>query len=255
MKYPLLKLWLLLLTAFGIFVFLATFDNLSIFGHQLAKIEIRQVNIDESFGKFSIEALPVTSCRQINVDTLPKTILFIGDSMLEGLSPRFAAYAEKNGHKLYTVIWYGSTTKKWGESDRITGYVKRFSPDLVVVCVGGNELFVRNIGKERAKWVDAMLQDIGDIPSLWIGPPNWKEDTGINQLLSDKVGVGRFFLSKNLDLDRASDGAHPTREAASVWMDTIASWMENTSSCPFLMKKPDRMTARAERTFVLTPKD
>ena len=38
-----------------------------------------------------------------------KRLLVVGDSMLEGLSPRLASYARLNGHKLYTVIWYSST--------------------------------------------------------------------------------------------------------------------------------------------------
>ena len=34
------------------------------------------------------------------MDTTSKTILFIGDSMVECLFPRMSAYAKKNGHKL-----------------------------------------------------------------------------------------------------------------------------------------------------------
>ena len=45
------------------------------------------------------------------LDTAAKNILFIGDSMLEGLSPRMAAYAKKNGHTLTSVIWYSSSTE------------------------------------------------------------------------------------------------------------------------------------------------
>ena len=44
----------------------------------------------------------------------PVRILFVGDSMLEELSRRLDDYAVANGHTLQTVVWYGSTTEKWG---------------------------------------------------------------------------------------------------------------------------------------------
>ena len=43
-----------------------------------------------------------------------QTILFIGDSMVEGLSRRLGDYSAENGHTLYTVIWYSSSTERWG---------------------------------------------------------------------------------------------------------------------------------------------
>ncbi|MDR1738077.1 MAG: hypothetical protein LBR66_04560, partial [Candidatus Symbiothrix sp.] len=48
-------------------------------------------------------------------DTARQRILFIGDSMLEGLGKRMKYYAGENGHELQYVIWYSSTTKTWAE--------------------------------------------------------------------------------------------------------------------------------------------
>lgn len=257
MKFPLLKLWLLLIVAWAAFRMLSTFDSLTVFGHQIAKLDGWGEAVATELPPLP-PAKPANSARpavKTVKDTLPKTILFIGDSMLEGLSPRLAAYAEKNGHRLYTVIWYGSSTKKWGESHRITSYKKRFKPDYVIVCIGGNELFIRNIVRDRAKYVDTMISEIGDIPNVWIVSAELKDDTGINRLLQEKVGDGRFFLSRNLKFDRAKDGAHPTREASAKWMDTIASWIENTSKFPIKMSRPAKATSRATRTLVLTPND
>ena len=45
------------------------------------------------------------------MDTTAKTILFIGDSMLEGLGPRLAAYCDRSGNRLIEVIWYSSSTR------------------------------------------------------------------------------------------------------------------------------------------------
>ena len=106
-------------------------------------------------------------------DTTAKTILFIGDSMLEGLGPRLAAYAEKNGHTLYTVIWYSSTSEVWGRSDKLRHYIDTIHPDYIFVCLGANELFVSDIATKRRGYVRKMIADIDTIPYVWIGPPNW----------------------------------------------------------------------------------
>ena len=145
------------------------------------------------------------------LDTASKTILFVGDSMLEGLGPRMASYAKKNGHKLYNVIWYSSTSEIWGSCDTLTYFIRKFKPDYILVSLGANELFVSNIKKKRAKYVQNILKQIGNIPYVWIGPPNWKPDTGINDLLQETLPAGNFFLTNGMKFDRAKDGAHPTR--------------------------------------------
>ena len=252
MKWPYARLWALLAVAFAVMLLLSTFDDLKIFGYPIAKLEISprepvQAAAEKSAPSPKHDATPI--------DTTSKTILFVGDSMLEGLSPRFAAYAHANGHRLYTVIWYGSTTERWGKSHRLREYADRFKADYVVVCLGGNELFIRDVERTRADKVDAIIADIGELPYVWIGPPNWKPDTGINRLIASKVGAGRFFLSANLRLARASDGAHPTHEAALQWMDSVAHWIATESCCPIRLNAPERPTAKADRTIVLTPND
>ena len=187
------------------------------------------------------------------LDTIPQSILFIGDSMLEGLGPRMGAYAKKNGHQLRNVIWYSSTTETWGSCDTLKHFIRKFKPSYVIVCLGANELFVRNIKTKRTKYLRNILSQIGNIPYVWIGPPNWKEDTGINQMLQESLSDGSFFLSKNLKFDRSSDGAHPTRSSAAKWMDSVARWMINESVHPIKMDVPDEKSARAA-TVILQPK-
>lgn len=190
---------------------------------------------------------------KVLLDTIPQSILFIGDSMLEGLGPRMGAYAKKNGHQLRNVIWYSSTTETWGSCDTLKHFIRKFKPSYIIVCLGANELFVRNIKTKRNKYLNNILSQIGNIPYVWIGPPNWKEDTGINQMLQESLRDGSFFLSKNLKFDRSSDGAHPTRSSAAKWMDSVARWMVNESVHPIKMEMPDEKSARAT-TVILQPK-
>ena len=113
--------------------------------------------------------------------------------MLEGIAPRLAAYADHNGHTLYSVMWYSSTSKIWGSSDKLRNYISRLNPSFIIVCLGANELTVRDIASARRQYVEKIIEDIDTIPYLWIGPPNWRRDTGINALISSVANEGSFI--------------------------------------------------------------
>lgn len=186
-------------------------------------------------------------------DSAAQTILLIGDSMLEGLGPRLAAYAEHNGHTLYTVMWYSSTSEKWGKSDKLRRYIAKIEPTFIVVCLGANELLVKDIESKREKYVRQILADIDTIPFLWIGPPNWREDTGINRLISKSTPQGTFFLSNGMSFERAKDGAHPTRNSAAEWLDSVIRWMPANALHPIRLDVPEVQSGRAKRIFVHQP--
>ncbi|MBQ2235365.1 MAG: SGNH/GDSL hydrolase family protein [Muribaculaceae bacterium] len=180
------------------------------------------------------------------------TILFVGDSMLEGLGPRMAAYAKHNGYTLINVIWYSSTTEIWGRSTRLQDYVRQYKPDFVLVSLGANELFVRDIKQKRQQYVDNMLRQMQGTPYVWIGPPNWKPDTGINDMLQASCAPGSFYLSNGEHFDRAKDGAHPTRASASAWADRVCKWIATKSAHPFPLNVPTEARARC-KTIVHQP--
>lgn len=169
-----------------------------------------------------------------------RNILFFGDSMLEGLCRRFIDYTDHNGHQLHTVVWYSSSTDLWANTDTLQYFMRKYDPNYIVVCLGGNELFVRDVDK-RKKNIEKIVAKIGDIPFVWVSPPNWKEDTGINDAIISVVGRDRYFDSRTLQLERGKDHAHPTFPAAAIWMDTIARWI-SSPACrnPLLMELPDK---------------
>lgn len=186
-------------------------------------------------------------------DEKPQRILFVGDSMLEGLSPRLAAYAQHNGHQLYSVIWYGSTTKSWGNTQKMAEYIKQFKPTFIFVSLGGNEMFVRDIKTRHLQQLKNILKQIGNIPYQWIGPPNWKPDTGINELLIANIPADKLFISKDLKLARASDKVHPTRVAAYGWFDLVVEWMNKNQKYRIKLDKPSVQTAKPTKQLALAP--
>lgn len=266
MKRHYTELWMLLLTAFAVFAVSSAFDMPEIGGRKLKSSGMSDALFADRNGDSS--ALPAADTLAADTttvaerpmwpmpcDSLPKTILFIGDSMLEGLGPRMAAYADHNGHTLYEVMWYSSTSEVWGRSDRLAGYIDMIKPDYIFICLGANELFVKDIAEKRTKYVDRILADIDTIPYLWIGPPNWREDTGINDLIASRTPQGSFFLSDGMHFERSKDGAHPTHQSAAAWLDSVARWMPEHAKHPILMETPRAQSSRAKRIFVHQPSE
>lgn len=258
MKGGFVRVWLLLATALLIITVVSFAEKPSLFGLELKQSGVAKTLVKEpesiDSGLLAISAPPVSeTAKKAAPDTASQRILIIGDSMLEGLNPRLAAYARENGHTLNSVIWYSSTTKYWGESDTLKVFIRRFNPTYIFISLGANELFVRNIADHREALLKNFLRQIGDIPYVWIGPPNWKKDTGINEMIARNVPKGRFFCSNGMHFDRKADGAHPTHASASLWMDSIARWMTLHADHPIKMKKPKASKAAPNSVTVLQP--
>lgn len=261
MKSPYSALWFLLTISFAIFFAVSAFGEI-----RIGNVELQNAGI---YRELTYREEPAEEVAQVAepaevlepvvaepepkyvVDTLPQRILFVGDSMLESLSPRVAAYAKYNGHELYTVIWYGSTTKSWGTCQKMKEYIEMFDPTFIIVSLGGNEMFVRDIKTRHLQPLKNILKQIGDIPYQWIAPPNWKPDTGINELLAENIPAERLFVSKDLKIARTSDKIHPTRAAACGWFDLIAEWMAENQSYRIKLEKPDYQTSKPNRLIAL----
>ena len=250
---PYIKLLIVLSVTFAVMIALSELKDVRILGYEIATMQndgakgIDTITHSDTPIKNTVDTVCLAE-----EDTVPCTILLLGDSMVEGLRLRLGAYAYHNGHKLYTVIWYGSTTKKWAESGKIRHYIYDMKPDYVMICLGGNELFVRDINSHR-KYVRKIVSEIGQIPFVWIGPPNWKDDTGINALIYSEIG-NRFFVSKDMQFERADDGRHPTKESSYEWMDSVVRWMKHSVPHPRL-NTPQMKIKNPYKTIVLTPDD
>lgn len=187
------------------------------------------------------------------LDTSHQRFLLIGDSMGEYLRLRLNDYCTKNGHTMQSVIWYSSTTESYGTSDTLAHFIQEYKPTYVLITLGSNELFARNIKEKRDSYVKHILEQIGNIPYVWIGPPNWKEDTGINDLIVENVGDGRYFESKKLTFQRGKDHAHPVRSSAFKWMDSIADYLYHDAAHRVTMEFPDKAAGKLPSTVILPP--
>jgi hypothetical protein len=211
----------------------------ALFKEQESKVE--QIVLDTI-----VEVAQDNTKTNVKRDSSSKFILLTGDSMVEQLRYRMEEIAHFNGHKLMACIWYNSTTKKWSKTNRLSDLYKEYRPDVVIFTLGANELSLPNI-KSREPFIKDMIAEIDSlgIPFVWIGPPNWLEDTGLNNMVEQYIGEKRFYHSAHLEDElvdlRQEDGAHPTREGADLWADSINIWLTSQSflSDKLLFERPE----------------
>lgn len=172
-------------------------------------------------------------------DTCSQRILLFGDSMIEGLAPRMAEYAEASGHKLTYVVWYSSTSKQWA-GDTLSYYIRQADPTYIIACIGGNEQYSRDLKKAESS-IKAIIERFGTTPYVWLCTPAWSEDAKFNDLAEQLAGKRRFFDSRKLTYERKKDHHHPTRAASRQWMDSLAVWLQSREA-----EQPIRLTTPPE---------
>ncbi len=173
-----------------------------------------------------------------------KKLLLVGDSMTGWMGERLEAYGRENGFEVATVVWDGSTIKKWGDSaSRLKSFIAKEQPDAVMVSLGLNELLEKNPAARYSSSMAAIKGAVGDLPMVWIGPPSWPGKPGgdtLNAWLEKEMGESRFFRSSGLTLGRQSKtNPHPSREGMSKWVDAIVEWIPAHSELSFPgLRKP-----------------
>ena len=190
---------------------------------------------------------------QTGIDSTSQTILLIGDSMLEQFRRRLRDYCAENGHQMQSVMWYSSQSEWYGKTDTLKYFINKFKPTYVILILGANELFVRDIITKRTPYVKHIIEQIDTIPFIWVGPPNWKDDTGINEMIVSNVGSRQYYPSKNLKYKRYADGAHPKPESASMWCDSVAKFIMEKSRHPILLNPPTKKYTGSPNSTILQP--
>ncbi|HEX8144130.1 MAG TPA: hypothetical protein VF553_16130 [Pyrinomonadaceae bacterium] len=152
-----------------------------------------------------------------------KTVLLVGDSMAEGIGWFLREKVEAAGGRYAGEPWCSSTTCSWFETGRLREMLEKHKPDIVFIALGSNEIFIKQ-PEVRAPIIKQMVEEIGNRPAYWIGPPSWKPDKGIVRVIEENFQPGHFYNSNDLVVPRRKDGAHPTREGYQTWTELIWNW-------------------------------
>ncbi|MCM1369771.1 MAG: hypothetical protein NC204_05300 [Candidatus Amulumruptor caecigallinarius] len=233
-------LWILLSVALLIVVALSFVDDIRIGEKVLKKAPFAEILQGKSSGDADSILAPIEHSSvpdvEVKVDSGPQSLFIFGDSMTFNLALRLAQYAKQNGHTIHSVNWDSSNTKIWAEHDTLARCLARYKPTQVFISLGSNELYFKD-PSSRLSYVKKILSVLDTIPYVWIGPPNWKEDTGINNMLERACRPGSFFRSEGMTFKRKADNIHPTRQSSAEWVDSIMRWLPK-SAHPFVADLP-----------------
>ena len=152
-----------------------------------------------------------------------KTVLLIGDSMAEGVGPWLQRKVEAVGGRFINAQERSSTIVWWQGSGKLRELVARYRPDAVFIALGSNEIFLEQPGL-RAPLIKQMVEELGQRPGYWIGPPCWKPDSGLVRVIEENFQPGHFYNSNDLKVPRAPDGKHPTTQGYQTWTELVWNW-------------------------------
>jgi acyl-CoA thioesterase-1 len=148
-----------------------------------------------------------------------KVVLHTGDSTVgggHGLAKALKARFEAEGARYVSDTVNRASLLSYEVVDHIGTSIAKYQPDLVLVNLGTNEVFVPAPESLEPR-IHAIVKRIGARDCVWIGPPTWNGDKGIVDVLRENAAPCRFFDSSNLDLDRIKDGIHPTDKGGEEW--------------------------------------
>lgn len=161
-----------------------------------------------------------------------KTVLHVGDSMVGGnwgltraLEQRFSAEGARFIHD-YKV---SESIVSYDHSPKLKTLMAKNHPDIVIITLGTNDVFVP-YPASMAGNIRNIVKRVGTAECYWMGPPTWKPDTGIVQVLKDNVAPCKFFDSSNLKLQRGGDGIHPTDRGGADWATSFWTYFRAVPS-------------------------
>ncbi|MCH5225809.1 MAG: hypothetical protein J1D77_07390 [Muribaculaceae bacterium] len=259
---PLLSLWLLLMAALAIFVGVSFIkDDINIGGYNLTKARFPETLLAKEEGMAQrpdtllADTLKAQEPIVVEPDTTVHNILIFGDSMTHNLAMSISKYGTKNHYKVTGVTWESSSIPGWSNSGKIQTYIDQTNPDFVIISLGSNEMELRHFDR-RIPDVKKIIDQVGDIPFIWVGPPLWKEDKGVYEMLQSILPAGTLFrIGTDVEIQRGPDHVHPTRRGADAWTDTLMRWIR-TSPHPILTELPDSGTSTKGHKFIyLHPND
>ena len=224
-----IKALIIFFVAFLVLFFYAKSSVGVTFAHQLLK----KIDLEKYWANTpDTDTLAIEPIEEVvEPDSTPQRFLFVGDSMVEPMAYRFFDICRESGDTMYAVTWYGSTTIGWSGLT-LDYYIEEVDPTYVIFCMGSNELSSKNV-KAINDNLRKMKAKVGDLPCIFIGPPNTKPDAGLNEEIAKVFGPKSFFDSRHLEMERRNDHLHPTTSGARVWMDKVAE----------ILDLPDNVTA------------
>lgn len=163
-------------------------------------------------------------------------VLFIGDSLADGLKHPIGKYFRSKGVPFTAVTKESQCIDSFTKGAMSGQFRAELSkrPEVVIVSLGTNDMYAPS--RKHAEYAQAqlmklheMIQSVG-ASMFTIGPPNMPEKNTLGvtkntQIYRILMTVSpRFFESRDIELPRQSDGIHPLKYQP--WADQIIPWLQ-----------------------------
>lgn len=152
-----------------------------------------------------------------------KVVLHVGDSMVgghQGLTKFLEAKFVAAGAKFVRDWKVSEQVVSFDKSKRLRELLDKHKPDIVIITLGANDVFVP-YPQALAPNVQHIAKRIAPRQCVWMGPPTWKPDTGIVEVIRSNAAPCRFFDGSGLKLDRGKDGIHPNDKGGAAWANAF----------------------------------
>ena len=152
-------------------------------------------------------------------DSPPKVVLHTGDSMVgyyACLEKALAPHFESLGAKYVQDAVTSAAIVTFDRNDHFTKMLASQNPDLVLITLGANDVFLPS-PQRLAKNIASIAKKTEGRRCFWMGPPVWKKDTGIVEVIRQNCAPCVFFDASSLKLERRPDGIHPDDKGGEAW--------------------------------------
>lgn len=149
-----------------------------------------------------------------------RRVLHFGDSMVPLVGNYLKPAVEKAGGRYTSISTASARTVSWADDERLPDAIEQQDPELVLVSLGSNELYVSELDAPKQA-IRRIVAQIGDRACLWIGPPAWNKRRQFLNMLAQTVAPCRYFDSTKLKFKRQQDGRHPTFGSSHRWASEV----------------------------------
>ncbi|WP_394850253.1 SGNH/GDSL hydrolase family protein [Pendulispora brunnea] len=150
---------------------------------------------------------------------VPSVVLHVGDSTVGyygGLSRALSERFKAEGAQYISDVWTSASVVTFDNSDKFKKLIAKHNPDLILITLGTNDVFIPS-PQGFAHHVANIAKRTEGRECIWIGPPTWKKDTGIVEVIRQNSAPCRFFDSSMMKMQRRVDGIHPTDKGGETW--------------------------------------
>lgn len=152
-----------------------------------------------------------------------KKLLFIGDSLAQGMAPHFNKLARNKGYIPHINCLQGTRIDYW--SDRLDKIVNNIRPGLIVISLGTNDSglptpesqrrHVKNIKKIADRYGSKILWILPQpLPKRFVG------QHGIKQIIKEEIKDDVY--DTRVKLEKIKDEIHLTSKGYETWI--TATW-------------------------------